>query len=89
MWTGVNRCVRGGSYFRFYWQQLLPSGKWTTRYLSIRGGNSESELAIANRALVDAAIAEGQSLLEIKLLCRSFQRQTGNYNKSFTDGGAG
>jgi hypothetical protein len=73
--------MRGGFYFRFYWQQQDRAGKWQTRHLHIRGGNAESTAAIANRAAVDNAIAAGATVAEIKALIGSQCRKTGNYKR--------
>jgi len=85
MWTAAYACMRGGSYFRFYWQQPIPGGKAITRHLHIRGGNSTNLLATLNRAQVDAAIAAGKSLEEIKSLVLSFGRQTGNFKREIRE----
>lgn len=81
-WTAPYRCVRGGWYYRFYWQQRDKSGRWQTRHVHIRGGNSDNPVAIANRVMVDAAILRGATNEEIRLLIRDCNRHIGNYRKT-------
>ncbi len=80
-WTAPYRAMRGGCYYRFYWQARDRSGKLGTHHIHICGGRADNPKAIANRAAVDAAIAQGQSDEQIRLLIKSFPRSKGNHRK--------
>lgn len=76
MWTAPYSAMRGGWYYRFYWME----GK-RTRHLHIRGGNTTNAQAVANRAAVDEAIAQGKTPDEIRSLIRGWQHLSGNHKR--------
>ena len=85
-WVGDYACVRGGRYFRFYYQEWLSeSRRLKTKHVAIRGGNTQNPIAQRNAQVVRDAIAAGKSDREIVRLIRSHKAQTGNYKRVIVD----
>jgi hypothetical protein len=81
--VGDYACVRGGRYFRFYWQEWSSeSQRLKTKHVAIRGGNTANAIAQRNAQAVRDAIAADRSNAEIVRLIRSHKAQTGNYKRT-------
>jgi hypothetical protein len=85
-WVGDYACVRGGRYFRFYWQEWnAATQRLKTKHVAIRGGNTLNAIAQRNAQAVRDAIAADRSNAEIVRLIRSHKAQTGNYQRVIVD----
>ncbi|MBW4523480.1 MAG: hypothetical protein KME16_28065 [Scytolyngbya sp. HA4215-MV1] len=85
-WVGDYACVRGGRYFRFYYQEWnAATQRLKTKHVAIRGGNTANTIAQRNAQIVREAIAAGKSDREIVRLIRSHKAQTGNYKRVIVD----
>ena len=81
-WVGDYACVRGGRYFRFYWQEWCASTRrLVTKHCAIRGGNVRNAIAQRNAEAVRGAIGAGKETGEIIRLIRSQGALRGNFRR--------
>lgn len=72
-WVEKYTVVRYGTehyYYRYLWMEGRK-----LHHIHIPGGNAKSAIALARKSQVDAAIAEGQTVSEIKNLIRSWREE--------------